>query len=479
MLDTSDEALAGNKSIVDKTGANGTDQMNDKADYSKEFEDVLDLLARLKISTDSFVDPALRKNLERTIQHSEVTNDFAAVLQLISKFELENKSVEHFPDRVQFLQQRIRAGPLTENHLFVLKLLCNSDISGTSISEESDRYTSLGALKGIEEKESFEKPLCDVMILLAQCDLKPSYLMEKNCRKLIEKNLIERKGQLLKEHTAILQLISKFEIDSDLSMDCLRKEVLEKRINEGPLNSDHLLAAQSLCQLEIAESHLLTQIPADLGSEAKQNESCEVENGVRYLADSSEVGGSLQVDIESKAPFLIENISRIEVASLLSREEKTSLEQIMELRAKSARIKQNLPEWVRNGRAPPRYNNYPPAAEKEKNPTIFANRNELQISNQPGLVVLEAQIGFLAPSALPPTELTQLQKDSPSFASNMRPLPVIDITDALEPSAGMQVTGEVVGSPTLPAKVESSQTWSFCVFAYCLTYCMPRKGRAA
>jgi hypothetical protein len=41
-----------------------------EADYSKEFEDVLELMARLAINIKSLVDPLLRKDLEATVQHS-------------------------------------------------------------------------------------------------------------------------------------------------------------------------------------------------------------------------------------------------------------------------------------------------------------------------------------------------------------------------------------------------------------------------
>ena len=39
-------------------------------------------------------------------------------------------------------------------------------------------------------------------------------------------------------------------------------------------------------------------------------------------------------------------------------EEKSAL-QLMELRAKTARIRQSLPEWVKNGLVPPRLNRKP------------------------------------------------------------------------------------------------------------------------
>jgi hypothetical protein len=60
--DKSDEATADLHGIM-----TGIDQISE-ADYSKEFDDVLQLIARLAISIKSLVDPRLRKEIEAMVQ---------------------------------------------------------------------------------------------------------------------------------------------------------------------------------------------------------------------------------------------------------------------------------------------------------------------------------------------------------------------------------------------------------------------------
>ena len=85
MLDTdnrcAEEAIADCSSIMGEMASNpfrvasgyGAHQINE-GDYSKEFDDVLQLIARLEISIKSLVDPHLRKEIEATMQHSnEIT----------------------------------------------------------------------------------------------------------------------------------------------------------------------------------------------------------------------------------------------------------------------------------------------------------------------------------------------------------------------------------------------------------------------
>jgi hypothetical protein len=68
------------------------------------------------------VNPRLKKKIEARVQQSdEITrHDCAAALQIISKIEPDENSLVHTSDRNELLQQRMREGPLTENHLLVL-----------------------------------------------------------------------------------------------------------------------------------------------------------------------------------------------------------------------------------------------------------------------------------------------------------------------------------------------------------------------
>ena len=509
-----DEATADSNCIV--TGIlPGIDQISE-ADYSKEFEDVLQLIVRLAISIKTLVDPLLRKEFEAAVQHSdEITaHDCAAALQLIGKIELDDKSLVHTPGRKNLLQQRIGEGPLTENHLLVLKLLCEAEVASMAVNEDKKpvacevlsqqtlQFASHSQSEITEDKvsESCDKSLIDVLTLLKSCDLKPSYLMQNESRKLIEDNLTLRQGPLLAEHLAVLQLISKAEIDSGLSIDSMRQNLLKKRIEEGPLNADHLKAALFLHQVEKGELHDVTQIAsighAETGSavgasqvyaavrghHAKPYESCDVSNSVGHQVFSA---GHDALAQEIKSTFFMDTISGLEVrSSLLSREEKSAL-QLMELRAKTARIRQSLPEWVRNGLVPPRHNPSPPAvpagttllaavlAENVANCSHNqAGRDAVQISCN-----VQADLGFLndfMPAAAPP----KLHEEALESVF-LRVEQYADITrDEQQPASasGWQVeplAGEVLRlSPTPPSGTGSSLAWLFSALALCVSNCL-------
>jgi hypothetical protein len=512
--DKADEATADSNCIM-----TGIDQISE-ADYSKEFDDILQLIARLAINIKSLVDPLLRKEIEATVQHSkEITaHDCAAALQLTSKIELDDKSLVHTPDRKKLLQRRIREGPLTENHLLVLKLLCESEVHETSMAANEDKAPvalnvlsqqiiqcpsqSLLEITEGRVSESCDKPLLDVLMLLKNCDLEPSYLMQNESRKLIEENLTHRQGPLLAEHLAVLQLISKAEIDSGLSTDSMRLTLLQRRIEEGPLNADHLKASQSLQQIEKGESHAVTQMgpighsetraevgtsrlcAADMGHQAKPYEGCEVSNvaSVSHLVFSS---GHDTFAQESKSPFFMDTISGLEVrSSLLSRKEKSAL-QLMELRAKTARIRQSLPEWVRNGLVPPRRNPSPPAVQAGTTPlaAVLAENIANCSDNQAGRGAVQiscnvqADLGFLndfMPAAAQP-KLQQEALESLFFGVEQ----YADITrDEQQPASasGWQaepLAGEVLRlSPTPPSGTGSSLAWLSCALAQYVSTCL-------
>ncbi len=490
--------------FLDKESADKSSIMTSQiseSDYSKEFEDVLELMARLAISIKSLVDPLMRKNVEETVQHSNNVSryDRAAALQLTSKIEVDDIFSVHPPDRMQLLQQRIIEGPLTENHFLVLKLLCESDVHDTSIAVNEDKApgsTEVAFQQTIqstlhsdseitEHKVSCDKPLLEVLMLLKNCDLEPSYLMQNESRKLIEDNLSNRQGLLPAEHLAVMQLISKAEIESGLSMDSMRKSLLEKRVKEGPLNAAHLNAALTLAQVEggtlpqmgpivPAEARELGQLnAAGLNHQLKQHESFEVPN---IVGDVAAGHGPLAQEI--RAPFFIDTIYGLEVkTSLLSREEKSAL-QLMELRAKTARIRQSLPEWVKNGLVPPRLTRKPspPAANLAEGLANVADLNvgkdAVQISCR-----VQADLGFLN-DFVPTAAQARLQQDAlESQFLNVEQNAII-ATDEPQPVPGWQVgplKEEVLGpglSPTPPSRIGSSLAWLSCYLAQCVSSCM-------
>jgi hypothetical protein len=493
-----DKANAGSNGII-----SGKDQISE-ADYSKEFEDVLQLISRLAISIRCLVNPLLRKELEASVQQSDeiTTHDCAAALQLISKIELDDNYLVHTSDRKELLQQRIREGPLTENHLLVLKLLCESEgqihekampmnvdivpVASEVPSQQIVQCPSHSELEIAEDKasESCDKPLLDVLLLLKNCDLKPSYLVQKESRKLIEDNLTHRQEPLLAEHLAVLQLISKAEIDSNLSIDFVRKHLLEKRVKEGPLNADHLNAARSLLHVEreemydmtlghketVAEAGTRQYYAANLGSQAKHYEGCEVLN---VLDDSVVSSGHDTLTQPSKALFFVDSISGLEVrSSLLSREEKSAL-QLMELRAKTARIRQSLPEWVRNGLVPPRRNPSPLAVVLAETIAHQASRDAVQISCN-----VQADLGFLN-DFLP----TAVQTKSKQGALEMESLFLgveqhMDITSDVPQPVTMsgwqeeQLAADARLSPTPPSRIRTPLAWISSALAQCVSNCL-------
>jgi hypothetical protein len=453
-----------------------------EADYSKEFEDILELMARLAINIKSLVNPLLRKDIEATVQHSnDLTQyDCAAALQLISKIEADDKFLVHTPDRMQLLKQRINEGPLTANHFLVLKLLCESEVHDTVMAvnedkasvcpENSSQQTIQSTLYG-EDKVPCDKPLLDVLQLLKNCDLEPSYLMQNESRKLIEDSLSNRQGPLLAEHLAVMQLISKAEIESGLSMDSMRKCLLEKRIKEGPLNAGHLKATLSLRQ---AEGATLPEwgpiVPAGSG---EQDESVDIPNNVGDIAEGCGI-----LTQENRDLFFIDTISGLEVkTSLLSREERSAL-QLMELRAKTARIRQSLPEWVKNGLVPPRHNREtsPPGAVLAESRTNFADQHAGKGAVQISCSV-QADLGFpddFMPRAAP----AKMQQDAleSQFLGGEQYVNIAPHEQ--QPAPGWQagpLAGELAGevlrlSPAPPStrKLGSSLAWLSSALSSCL-----------
>jgi hypothetical protein len=396
---------------------------------------------------------------------------------------------------------------LTENHLLVQRLLCESDAHETLMAVNDDKETvalevlsqqtiqcaSHSQLENTVDKvsRSCDKPLLEVLMILKNCDLEPSYLMQSESRKLIEENLTHRQEPLPAEHSAVLQLISKIEIDSGLSIDSVRQNLLKRRMEEGPLNADHLKAALSLQQIEKGEMHDMTQMGlighvAETGAEVGTIQLHAVDQG--HQAKPCDLGhlvftsGHDALTQESKSQFFMDTISGLEVrSSLLSREEKSAL-QLMELRAKTARIRQSLPEWVRNGLVPPRHNTpssaipagtTPFAAVLAENIANCSDNQSYQTGKGAVLIScnMQADLGFLN-DFIPTEAQPKLHQEAMEslFLS-------VEITkDEQQPASVSGWQEEPLAerrlSPTQPSGSGSSLAWLACALAKCVSNCL-------
>jgi hypothetical protein len=272
----------------------------------------------------------------------------------------------------------------------------------------------------------------------------------------------------------------------------MRQNLLKRRMEEGPLNADHLQAALSLHQVETGELHGMTQMgsvgyaetraevrtsqlhAADLGHQAKPCKSYEVSDVVGHLVNSS---GHDTLTQESKLPFFMDTLSGLEVrSSLLSREEKSVL-QLMELRAKTARIRQSLPEWVRNGLVPPRRNApssavqvgiTPIAAVLAGNIANCSDNHAVQISCD-----VQADLGFLndfmRTAAQPESQQKVLERlflvveqDACITRDEQQPASVSGWQAELA-REDLRLT------PTPPSGIGSSLAWLPCALAQCVS----------
>jgi hypothetical protein len=125
--------------------------------------------------------------------------------------------------------------------------------------------------------------------------------------------------------------------------------------------------------------------------------------------------GTSTADQRQAAPFFKDLISWLEVpSSLLSDKEKSAL-QLIELRAKAARIQQSLPDWVRNGLVPPRRNPSPPATSLGQQ-LVIAERDGVHHPTRDALHTkschVRADIGFLSGLQQPAAARGQPQQDS-------------------------------------------------------------------
>jgi hypothetical protein len=397
--------------------------------YSRSIDDIMQIMARAGIGIDHFVNLILKKQLKAKMMgpNSLSWYDCSAILQMIAFTEIDKVTFpggEHveIPEIRTAIARSAQDGPLTENHLQMLRIICRPDtcfgpggmaekggrienvrkmnrmhqakFSAPENTESSHIGGSVTDDKMLEENESdLNSMMLSLTRLLHKFELQPSYLLHKECRELIELNLIKREDGLTSDQQAILQMVSKAEINSDVwpLLSPERKALLEERVNQGPLSSRHLNAVSSLeaydMQGDIAIS-VNDQPQPDCESLASVSDLPQSERAIsNSLLTSTEPQGTSQPDhykldcmppaslqgvtaesglsgrieakdvsalpIEGSAPFFDTNISGLEVtSSLLSRHEKARIQQV-ELKIKTDRIRRSIPEWVRQGLLPP------------------------------------------------------------------------------------------------------------------------------
>ena len=232
--------------------------------------------------------------------------------------------------------------------------------------------------------------------------------------------------------------------------------------------------AKTRSDLGAGIGQLLAEAPADLDYHSKPRQNSEASSAAGNLVLSS---GDGSLPSEAKAPFLIDTISGLEVrSSLLSREERAAL-QLIELRAKTARIRQSLPEWVRSSLVPPRRNPSPLAAA-----AVMAKQLADRAPHGSGTGGVQiscsvlADLGFLKdfqPAAGTSSLLPKLQEgalESMLLGVEQR----VDVDYEPQPATGGQ-TGPLAGeipSPAPPLGIGSALTWLFGALAECVSGCL-------
>ena len=400
---------------------------NKVSPYSTELDDIAGLISRTKLSIRSFADPKRLQLLEERHQaynegEIEVSDvDRAAISQLIRRalFELHDGRGLESDLKGETTDSKMPDGPLTEGHWLVLKLMCQqyenvefgeggwgimiddgklqrADVSRLNrkpvanensadqptnicrISEPISNADSLSEASGVNPLQK-DNSLAEILMLLNKCDLLPSYLLHKDTRRIIEDCLRRREEALEDEHLGVLQLLSKAEIDSDLSVcpDLSRRRLLEQRLHDGPLGPRHLAAVQELMGLRASpQGNGLLQSNATLLQD-------EVDSNVQIVAPSPLSETSTRANDDDLKTTLLQTHASVDPIGpddtapelrartnpsmpmrpsieplsvrrvpLLSREDKEALE-LVELLENTAKIRRNLPEWVRSGLLPP------------------------------------------------------------------------------------------------------------------------------
>ena len=159
--------------------------------------------------------------------------------------------------------------------------------------------------------------------------------------------------------------------------------------------------------------------------------------------------------------------------------------QLMELRAKTARIRQSLPEWVRNGLVPPQHSPSPPAVPAGTTllAAVLAENIADCSDNQAGRGAIQiscnvqADLGFLndfMPSAAPP----KLQEEALEnlFLRVEQYADITRVEQQPESASSWQaepLAGEVLRlSPTPSLGIGSSLAWLFCSLSNCVSNCL-------
>ena len=359
--------------------------------YSTELEEIIQLLARTEVQISSFFDIDARRVLEEaTDQSTDLDeNDRAAILQLISKIEIESSLYSFLSDdRKQQLQERISKGPFTENHSLVLNLILDNELSnGGSNSMKimpSEMDGSTVVCTDLDSLSSSNEYLDDILQLLKNFGLETRFFLHAEGRKIIEESVLKQTVPLNEESVCLLQLLGMLEVDSGLPLDNERETLLQTRIQDGRLKPEHLGELKILLQSAEQQDYSPTDTSKDIrimqsaasiqkrhnGFSQSQSRMMDSEMGIESTIQKQ---GSLNskiciadTDLLALSPSEYQsdnmgNISKsIEVdskfrTSILCREDKQALK-ILELKAKTARISRSLPEWVRKGLLPPPQN---------------------------------------------------------------------------------------------------------------------------
>ena len=436
--------------------------------YSTEFDEILQLIARAEIDIHLFVDLALNDQLRDKIVNagSLSEHDRAAVVQLIDSVL---KDSDLYPEQggqpaklfSAAYSNSTGAGPLSENHLMVFKMICKPqlysrydapvDFQNALLRGPDNRDVADGLgllLPETKDKKdlSARRPLLEIMHFLEQCHLRPSYILSQECRALLEPKLmtITEEAPLGIEAQALLQLLSKAEINSDLSIVPERKRLLEERISRGPLTQGHLDAVKDLAVFQersveevpcpTADSNLMLQgKPRKVSADSYVSEDLRAMQAASWLPVESEAAeakalpgkeGAPALDPSLAAlphcafpgptkpamPFFVDAITSKELMlTLLSQEERAQL-QLLELRAKTARIRAAIPDWVSKGLVPPP--RVPPQEAEEPTPPWAGHIRQRAAGQlaQPVMISSSVRAELCFPHIVSPSSAVPLQE---------------------------------------------------------------------
>jgi hypothetical protein len=381
-------------------------------------------MARAEIGIENILDEKLKRQLKSKLSGPNKLSlyDCAAILQMISFIELDLQAcaqilnADGLHKNTSPMKDSVQEGPLTRNHLQVLRVLCRPDLhlehagpdqmhapldssdqrreSITTKQSAALRNKAVSTESGVELDSEQGMAVIKIVKLLDKYELQPSYLLHRECRDVLEGNLVnrQRQGPLSSEQLAILQLLSKAEIESGTAPTSERRRLLEERLRQGPLSSSDLGVLAELADYDpkdflpdrdslwaeaptgaeriAAETHTeRTAAPPFKSTDHKR----EPEDGTQTVSPGTESRShSEEKSPDGNAPedasslFAQPRRSRASVCkvsdgsfpgqatriSLLSMEEKARIQQL-ELRLKTDRILQAIPEWVRQGLLPP------------------------------------------------------------------------------------------------------------------------------